>query len=178
MTDARPEDEKQNHEWRVLERDLRSSLIAISDIDDGQSPYTRSSFVNSVVGKVERLAGAGNVELVDKALALVTDYNAHHPKPGISDRHKFWTFGQLAREKAGKHDATSVKEPQVVAGVGIDIISNHHLDRVQIVFAAEPDSVMLGKLKQEGWRRSRTEGAWQRKLTEAAIASAKRIAGL
>jgi hypothetical protein len=179
LLDAGPEEEKQAIAWRALERDLRGSLGTISAIDDGNSPYTRSSFVNSIVGKVERLANNGEVALVEKALALITDYNAHHPKPAISSRNSFWTLAETAREKAKALDAKIDKDPETVAKTdGIDIINNHHLDRVQIVFAAKPDSVMLGKLKQEGWHWSRMEGAWQRKLTEAAMASAKRITGL
>jgi hypothetical protein len=50
--------------------------------------------------------------------------------------------------------------------------------RVQIVFAATPSVKMIGKLKSEAWNWSRTEGAWQRKLTEAAKASAQGMTGL
>ena len=56
-----------------------------------------------------------------------------------------------------------------------DIVANHQADRVQIVFAAKPSVEMIGKLKSEAWNWSRNEGAWQRKLTEAAKSSAKRI---
>jgi hypothetical protein len=37
---------------------------------------------------------------------------------------------------------------------------------------------MIGKLKSEAWRWAPIEGAWQRKLTEAAKHSAMRITGL
>jgi hypothetical protein len=58
--------------------------------------------MNSIVGKVERLARNGETELVCQAVAPVTDYNARHPparhhqgqqipglpqaRPGPSDR--------------------------------------------------------------------------------------------
>jgi hypothetical protein len=179
LLDARPEEEKEAAEWRAIQRDILGSLHVIHDIDAGRSPYSRSNFVNSIVGKVERLALAGEVDFTDKALQLVKDYNADHPKPAISERHKFWAFSILAMAKAAKHEATASAEPTVEAkGEGVAIISNPQADRVQIVFAAKPDREMIGKLKAEAWNWSRTEGAWQRKLTEAAKASAKRIVGL
>lgn len=173
--------DESDHAWRVLENDIVGSLniIAVADIEGPRSTFSRPLFVNSIVGKVARLAEKGEVALVDKALALVRSYNDAHKKPAISDRHKFWTFADLAREKAGVHAATSAQEPETVAvGDGVDVINNHHLDRIQIVFAAKPSIEIIGKLKDEGWHWSRTEGAWQRKLTEAARQSAKRIVGL
>ena len=117
--------------------------------------------------------------MVEKALELVRSFNAQHDKPALSERHKFWTFGELARQRAAQAETVAAQEPTVPAhSEGIDIISNHHLDRVQIVFAAKPSIEIIGKLKSEGWHWSRNEGAWQRKLTQAALASAQRITGL
>jgi hypothetical protein len=183
MTDtspkALPEEANVDAAWQALAHDIKGCLADILGIDTANSPYTRSAFVNSIAGKVERLAHNGEITLVDNALNLVRAYNATHKKPAISERHKFWTFGDLAREKAVKHNAAVSREPEAVAaGDGVDVINNHHLDRVQIVFAAKPSVAMIGMLKSEGWNWSRTQGAWQRKLTEAARESAKRITGI
>jgi hypothetical protein len=179
LLDARPDEVKADHAWRVLARDIQSSLNVIEAIDAGQSPYTRSAFVNSIAAKVERLAANGETELVAKALQLVRDYNASHKKPAISERHKFWSLGQSADSAAQRIDAAQSSEPSVIAkGEGIEIVANPQADRVQIVFAAKPDVQMIGKLKAEAWKWSPSNGAWQRKLTEAAKASAVRIVGL
>lgn len=179
LMDARPEEEKANHAWRVLSRDIQGSLNVIEGIDAGQSPYTRSAFVNSIVGKVERLALNGEAELVTKALNLVREYNASHKKSAITNRHKFWTFEDLAKGRQQKMDAAASAEPELIGQAeGVEIIANPQADRVQIVFAAKPDVTMIGKLKSEGWHWSRNEGAWQRKMTEAAKYSAKRIIGV
>ncbi len=179
LLDARPEEVKADHAWRVLARDIQASLNVIAAIDAGQSPYTRSAFVNSITGKVERLARNGETELVAKALQLVTDYNANHTKPGISPRHKFWTLGQSADLAAQRTHAAQSSEPEIIAaGEGVEIVVNRQADRVQIVFATKPDVEMIGKLKAEAWRWAHSEGAWQRKLTAAAKHSAKRIVGL
>lgn len=179
LLDARPEEEKEAAEWRAVASDIQGSLGAIHGIDAGTLPYTRSAFVNSIAGKVERLALAGDVTLVDKALELVKAYNATNKKPAISDRHKFWTFGELARQQQARHVAAATQEPEIIGKAeGVEIVANPQADRVQIVFAAKPSAEVIGKLKSEAWNWSRTEGAWQRKLTEAAKQSAKRIVGL
>lgn len=179
LLDARPEETKADEAWSRLARDIEGSLAVIEAIDAGQSPYTRSAFVNSITGKVERLAAAGDVPIVDKALELVRSYNEQHKKPAISERHKFWTFAELARSQAIEQEARRDAAPETIAQAeGIEIIANQQADRVQIIFAAKPSVEIIGKLKTEGWHWSRHEGAWQRKLTEAAKDSAKRIAGL
>lgn len=179
LLEARPEETKADEAWSRLARDIEGSLAVIEAIDAGQSPYTRSAFVNSITGKVERLAAAGDVSIVDKALELVRNYNERHKKPAISARHKFWTFAELARSKALEQDAKRDAEPETIAQAeGIEIIANQRAERVQIVFAAKPSVEIIGKLKAEGWHWSRNEGAWQRMLTEAAKYSANRIVGL
>jgi hypothetical protein len=74
--------------------------------------------------------------------------------------------------------AQSVRLTLSAQADGIRIVSNKAADRVQIFFPGKPDEEMRGKLKSEGWRFSPTEEAWQRKLTNAAIYSAKKITGL
>ena len=106
---SRPEEAKEDARWPALSHDIRSSLRTIEEIDAGMGAWTRSAFVNSIAGKVERLAMAGEVSLVEQAVALVREYNDHHKKPAIGTKHKFWTFAVLAKEKAGIHAATATR---------------------------------------------------------------------
>lgn len=57
------------------------------------------------------------------------------------------------------------------------IIDNREADRVQIIFDQRPSQAVIDKLKSEGWRWSPANVAWQRKRTDAAMYSAKRITG-
>ncbi|CAN5447157.1 hypothetical protein BH10PLA2_BH10PLA2_08380 [soil metagenome] len=174
LLEMRPQEEKDADAWRGLEADLRSSLETISEIDEGNSPYSRPLFVSSIVGKVERLAMNGETALVENALALVTDYNAHHPKPAITARHKFWTFPDLAQESAKKHDAKADKPQEKLAEVnGVELWANYGLDRAQLVFPGKPDNQVREKLKRCGWKWAPSQDAWQRQLTNAAIESGK-----
>lgn len=180
LMDARPDEVKASAAWNAIARDIAGSLQTIRGIDDGtDTAWTRSAFVNSIAGKVERLAKNGEIELVDKALAFVREYNERVSKPAIGPRHKFWTFGELARERAAKQAEASSGESQTLAsGDGFEIVANPSIDRVQILFDAKPDAAMVGKLKASGWRWSPREGAWQRQNTPNAVYSAKQIMGV
>jgi hypothetical protein len=180
LLDARPDEVKASAEWNRLARDIASSLGTIHQIDAGAEFYTRSAFVNSIAGKVERLARNGEIELVDKALEFVRSY-AGRPevkKPAISARHKFWTFGELARENAAKLAEASQAESQTIASAdGVEAIVNPEIDRVQLVFDGKPDTSTVSILKSGGWNWSPSNGAWQRKLTPNAVYAAKQVVG-
>lgn len=61
---------------------------------------------------------------------------------------------------------------------GGTIADNADLDRVQINFNTKPNEAMIAKLKGEGWRWSPSNSAWQRKRTDMALRSARRLVGL
>lgn len=65
----------------------------------------------------------------------------------------------------------------IATGAGFITEANHAADRVQIVFEDKPAEDLRAALKAAGWHWSRTEDAWQRKLTNAAIASARHLLG-
>jgi hypothetical protein len=176
ILDARTPEEKASDQWLALEKELSRSLIAIREIDEGNSPFTRSAFVNSIVGKVERLAEGGEVEIVDKALALIAAYNDQHKKPAITKQYKFWTFTDIAESKASALASPKADE-LLYKSDHVQVVVNQRTDRVQIVFDDIPPPEMRQKMKSSGWNWSRTEGAWQRKITENAKYSAKQIIG-
>ncbi len=178
VMESRPAEVVEDERWRALSRDIRGSLAEIAAIDEQGSPYTRASFVNSIAGKVERLARAGEVSLVEKAIDLIREYNDAHAKPAISARHGFWALAETARAAKAHDDALDEEPGTVVEGQGIRIVANRAADRVRIVFDAKPDEAMRAKLKGEGRRWSPSEEAWQRKMTNAAIYSAKKLTGL
>ncbi len=178
ILDGRTDAEKTGAQWRVLERDIARSLGIIAAIDAGDSAYTRSAFVNSIVGKVERLAQSGEAELVEKAVALVTEYNAQHKKPAITQASKFWTFTAIAKRHTIAAAHPPAETETLHEGEGVKVLLNHALDRVQIVFEDIPAQTIRTKMSASGWHWSRQEGAWQRKATEAARYSAKQVLGL
>lgn len=106
LLSLRTNDQKIEAEWFKVGFEIKRSLDIIQDIDEGKAWWTRSSFVNSINGQVHTLAKNGQVELVAKALALVTEYNNSHDKPAISPKHKFWKMSDLAElNKAVNNDS-------------------------------------------------------------------------
>lgn len=174
---ARTGEEKEDAAWTALRSDMERSLKIIEGIDEGTQPWDRSAFVTSIVGKVERLANNGETGIVEKALAFVTSYNEQHEKPAISHINKFWTFNDLAKANAARLAAPAPDAEVLHQADGIQVIANHEADRVQIVFDAIPPAETRSEMKSSGWHWSQREGAWQRKLTEAAKYSAKKIIG-
>ena len=81
------------------------------------------------------------------------------------------------KERVKTMEMMDAKPTSTVKFSGGEIIDNSEDDRVQIDFGDKPDEVMRGKLKGEGWQWSPYNGVWQRKRTDAALSSAKRIVG-
>jgi hypothetical protein len=93
----------------VLRAEIIRRLHVITAIDTNNAPYRRNDFVHSIAVIVECLARIGKVSLVDRAVALVSEYNASHNKPAISKWHKFWTYPDVARATAEAQQAPAVE---------------------------------------------------------------------
>ena len=138
-------DARLDADWQPYRADFLDSLGVIPPSRRGGNAGVSPGRVRQLDrGKVERLARNGRIELVDRALDLVREYNAANKKPAITPRHQFWTFGDLARDTAERHDAevstAAADGPDVYArGDGVEIVLNVEADRVQIVFDAKPD---------------------------------------
>lgn len=180
LANSRPQEVKDAQEWDFLRSDIAASLSTITQIDQGKAPYHRSAFVNSIAGKIERLAGNGEVELVTKALAFLEAYNAEHKTPCMTKRHKVWTYGELAKKAEQLQTSRADKPPTKLGEAsGVELWTNPEIDRLQLRFPEKPDYTMREKLKRSGWKWAPSQDAWQRQLTDNAIASGRAIiAGL
>ena len=175
ILDARTGQQVVSDQWRKLERILIHDLAIIKGVDEGKLPYTRSAFVTSIAGRIERLAVNGETELVNQALDFIRDTQARFSKPAFTDRHSVWQLRQAAVQSVAERK-TGIEE--VATAEGVKIVANHDADRVQIVFDAIPEAAKRETMKRQGWKWSPSNQAWQRKATDAAIYSAKQILGL
>lgn len=176
IADARPIGIKKEEEWESLKRQIEQSLYSINGIDRGERGWSRALFVNSITGKVKRLAENGETGLVSLAMGLIEGYNQTHDRPAITHRHEFWSYGDLARERSGALQAQAAQAAETIAEAdGIRVVKNHQLDRVQLFFDGKPDAATRDRLKRSGWHWSMREMAWQRKLTEMAVTDAKKF---
>lgn len=94
---------------------------------------------------------------------------------------EFWAWMDKARKAARRNIAkiaepsreVDTREPITETVDGVEIVRNFALGRVQIIFGGKPDDETRDRLKSSGWRWSPREGAWQRKLTNNALYSAR-----
>lgn len=176
LLDARTPKEAEDAKLRGVVRHMASSLKTIGEIDRGGSYYTRSAFTTSITGKLTRMANNGQTSLVRRALEWLKANN--HPngpdkKPAIAARNKVWRL----LETAEAVESVKQQDPELVSQTagGVELWTDPSIDRVKIVFPDKPDSEVRGRLRSGGWRWSRANLAWQRKLTNSAVDSGRRI---
>lgn len=91
-----------------------------------------------------------------------------------------WRSNYLKAIARNEKKATIVLNPEGKVNTqeeinGVLIVTNHEIDRVQIVFQGKPAAEVLKQLKESAWKWSPRNTAWQRKLTGNALWAAKRI---
>lgn len=94
-----------------MKRDISSSAHTIHEIDAGRARgYSRALFVSSILNKVSTYAGKGEVEIVEKAMDLIREYNARSGKPVITARNRFFQLPEVARQNRLKLKEIREKE--------------------------------------------------------------------
>ena len=175
----RPEEEKREETWRRLKHDIASSANTIHEIDTGKARgYNRALFVSSIFNKVSTYAGHGEVEIVQKAVEFISEYNTRVKKPIITPRNKFFTLPETAREIREKLNIVKGQENRELAFEGGTLVWNYGKNRLQILFDRIPEDDKRKELKTSGFRWSPKNKAWQRQLTPHALSAAKRVLNL
>lgn len=175
----RPEEEKQEKAWLSLKRDIESSANTIHELDTGKCKgYKRALFVSSILSKVSTYAGKGEVEIVQKAVDFISEYNARVKKPIITARNKFFSLPETAREIREKLEIAKGQENKVFSFGEGTLVWNYGEDRLQILFDKIPEDDKRKELKSSGFRWSPKNKAWQRQLTQNAVCAAKRVLNL
>jgi hypothetical protein len=174
-----PEEEKQEKAWLSLKRDIESSADTIHELDTGKCRgYNRALFVSSILNKVSTYAGHGEVEIVQKAVEFISEYNTRVKKPIITPRNKFFTLPETAREIREKLNIVKGQENRELAFEGGALVWNYGKNRLQILFDRIPEDDKRKELKTSGFRWSPKNKAWQRQLTPHALSAAKRVLNL
>ena len=176
---AKPEEQKQEEVWNRLKRDIASSAQTIHDIDTGKARgYSRALFVSSILNKVSTYAGKGEVEIVQKAVDFITDFNAQCKKPVITPRNRFFQLPEMARQARLKLQEIRERENRELKFEGGTLVWNYEADRLQILFDSIPDDQRRKELKSYGFKWSPRYQAWQRQLTQNAVYAVKRVLNL
>lgn len=172
---ARSTEQVASDDWDALKKDIDDNIATVRGIDARELPYSRPAFTNSIAGKLRRLAANGEAELVKRALDYIAEEQKSSKKPFFAKNNSIWQLGEQADQEAARERPTG--EETISEGNGVRIVNDHDAERVRIYFPGKPDQETITNLKKEGWRWSRQAGAWQRKNTNAAASSAKRIVG-
>jgi hypothetical protein len=177
----KPEEQKQDEAWKSIEKSILSSAATIIAIDNGESCYTRSLFVNSITGLIKRMAANGQTGHVKKAIDLIRLLNGKYEKPIITEKNSIFSLLEVAEAAAETKRDEANRENASFKFEGGEVTLNYEIERVQITNDKKPSYEELKALKDKGlnsFNWSPSNNAWQRKLTRAAIYSAEQITGV
>ena len=171
--------DKREQAWLSLKADIESRLGVIHAIDTGKAKgYSRSLFVESILNKVGTFAGKGDVDIVRRAVALVSEYNKNSAKPAVTERNRLFRMEVMALETRSRLEADYGNVNMEIPFNGGTVVVNHEADRLQIVYGKIPDDNTRKTLKSYGFRWSPAFKAWQRMLTVKAVLAAEELLGI
>lgn len=171
--------DKREQVWLSLKADIESRLGVIHAIDTGKAKgYNRSLFVESILNKVGTFAGKGDVDIVRRAVALVSEYNKNSAKPAVTERNRLFRMEVMALEARSRLEADYGNVNMEIPFNGGTVVINHEADRLQIVYGKIPDDNTRKTLKSYGFRWSPAFKAWQRMLTVKAVLAAEELLGI
>ncbi len=171
--------DKREQVWLSLKADIESRLGVIHAIDTGKAKgYNRSLFVESILNKVGTFAGKGDVDIVRRAVALVSEYNKNSAKPAVTERNRLFRMEVMALETRSRLEADYGNVNMEIPFNGGTVVVNHEADRLQIVYGKIPDDNTRKTLKSYGFRWSPAFKAWQRMLTVKAVLAAEELLGI
>lgn len=158
---------------RVL-ADLADSAKTIHEINKSLYPGSKSLFVANMYSRIETVAKRGGVEIVQKAINFIREFNANNSVV-ITERHKFFKLLEVAKNVVARIEATANAENDVKQNDSFNVVENLQEDRLQIIFNDKPNEAVRDLLKKNAFKWSPRFSAWQRQLTPNAKIAFNRI---
>ncbi len=148
-------------------------IISVVDgIKKGELPYNKSLLTNNFKNRLMTLAKGKdnpNLALAKEVLQYVKD-NQDPKNKVFADNNAIWNLLDEVQE------VKTVKENEVLKKYdGAEVVKDYEADRIRIYFDEKPGDQVIKDLKSSGWRWTPSEGVWQRKITNAAEFSYKKI---
>ena len=171
IENSKTQEQRDYEEWMETRKKILIELAAICDIDENKGWGYRALFVSNLYNFIERKARNGKMAIVEKAMALVEEYNGKHKKPIFTRRHKWYRLPELVKQCTTEQEETANSEPKVYAFEGFKIVKDFADNRLRILFDEKPAADVREKMKHNGFRWSPSAGAWQRQLTHNAVYS-------
>lgn len=171
VENGKTQEQRDDEEWQEARKKILKEIAAICDIDEKNGWGYRALFVSNLYGFVERKARNGKMSIVEKAMALVEEYNSKHKKPIFTHRHKWYRLPELTLKYSVKMEETAQSEPKVTTFAGGKVVQDYADNRLRLLFDEKPAPDVRDRLKHNGFRWSPSAGAWQRQLTHNAVYS-------
>jgi len=184
LQEIRTPEQVDDQAFGVLARKLLRNIGSLAGIDAGEMEWAnRSAWVTSCAEHIKRHAEKGEVEIVDKALALVREAQETDKlkKPVFTARHGAWRYGDLARERAAQieRDALAKRERagEDAEGEEAVVAYNEERDGIELTFHDKPGEAVRARMKAAGFRWSKRQGLWYARHSDVRMALAHELAG-
>lgn len=177
---AKTPDEKRKDFFDHYEKEIRSVVQTIVEIDTGINNYSsRALFVANLFGKIQTIIRKGDLQLSEMTLDLLQDIHSsdYIVKPIFTQRHKVWKLleaTEAQREAAADRQTQENIEHKFDGGI---IVLNFQEGRLQISHDSVPSYDVRKELKSNGFKWSPFNKAWQRVLNANAVHAARRVTG-
>ncbi len=172
---AKPEEQRFEEAWEKVKSDIVERDIYPTCIDEGSVDVYRQIFLNNLYRTNTTHANNGNVEMVDRAIAHIREWNSKMKKPIVTERHSIFKLPQIVRTIVQKREEATKRENKEVEFESGKVVYNYEENRIQILFNGMPDSNMRTNLKREAFKWSPRNQAWQRQLTFNAVCATERV---
>ena len=173
---SKPEEQRIEEEWRKVKHLIDDAASTIHGIDTGtERGYSRSLFVSNLAGRLSTYVNHGNVEIIDRAIAHLREWNGKVKKPIITERHSIFKYPELTRKVREKQQERANRANREIPFDGGKVVYNYEEDRLQILFDKIPDAGMRTTLKRNAFKWSPRNQAWQRQLTRNAEYAAGQV---
>lgn len=164
-------EQRADREWIPIKQDIfrtASTLLGIDLKKPEYRGYSRTCFVTNLASRMETLAKNGNVEMLRRASEYIKSLNAQFKEKGAKEiftsRHKFWKYVEEAEAKQKAQEERANMEDVEIEFDGGTVVKNFAENRLQILFDSKPDRATIDNLKNNGFRWSPSNMAWQRFL--------------
>lgn len=162
IEESKPQEVRDAENWNRLRDSILSSAETIHSINTATGRgYSKALFVSSIYQKVETFARAGNVEVVERAIEEIREFNKKYSVV-ITERHKFFKLPEVARNVVKVKEDHSQKESSEIQIPGGKAIQNWKENRLQVFFDSKPNYDTIQVLKKNGFKWAPSVGAWQR----------------
>ena len=173
---AKPEEQRLEEEWQKVKAFIDDAASTIHGIDTGTARgYSRALFVSNLAGRLSTYVNHGNVEIIDRAVARLREWNDKVKKPVVTARHSIFKYPELVRKVREKQQERASRENRGIPFDGGKVVYNFEEDRLQILFDKIPDTDMRTTLKRNAFKWAPRNQAWQRQLTRNAEYAAGQV---